>query len=135
MKITAHSRKVRDASTAVGWSGSRTVTIDRSPENGGMGLGYNGGELLFLAVVACFHNDLHRTAAKQGVRLHRVDVDVEGELGGEPMLVKEASLSAKIEADASDEQLARLVEATLADCTILNSLRQGIRVGTKIERA
>jgi hypothetical protein len=43
-------RTIEGGSLAVGSSGSRTVTIDRSKEAGGLGLGFNGGELLLLAI-------------------------------------------------------------------------------------
>ncbi len=43
-------RTVQDACVAVGWSGHRTLTIDRPEQAGGMGLGFNGGELLLLAI-------------------------------------------------------------------------------------
>lgn len=45
-------RTLHDAPTAVGWSGHRTLTIDRPEDAGGLGLGYSGGELLLLALPA-----------------------------------------------------------------------------------
>ena len=39
-------RTVQDACVAVGWAGHRTLTVDRPEQAGGMGLGFNGGELL-----------------------------------------------------------------------------------------
>ena len=41
-------RTVQDACVAVGWAGHRTLTVDRPEQAGGMGLGFNGGELLLL---------------------------------------------------------------------------------------
>src|SRR5258708_40193432 len=43
-------RTVQDACVAVGWTGHRTLTVDRPEQAGGMGLGFNGGELLLLAI-------------------------------------------------------------------------------------
>ncbi len=36
-------RTVQDACIAVGWTGHRTLTVDRPEQAGGMGLGFNGG--------------------------------------------------------------------------------------------
>ena len=41
--------------------------------------GFNGGELLYLAVAACISNDLYREAATRGINLRNVAVDVEGD--------------------------------------------------------
>ena len=43
-------RTVQGACVAVGWAGHRTLTVDRPEQAGGMGLGFNGGELLLLAI-------------------------------------------------------------------------------------
>jgi hypothetical protein len=40
-------RTVADACVAVGWTGHRTLTVDRPEQAGGMGLGFSGGEILF----------------------------------------------------------------------------------------
>jgi hypothetical protein len=59
-----------------GSSGSRTVIIDRCTEAGGLGLGFNGGELLLLAIGGCFSNDLYREAPKFGVQISSVHIEV-----------------------------------------------------------
>jgi organic hydroperoxide reductase OsmC/OhrA len=56
-------RTFTGSSLAIGSSGTRTVTIDRSKESGGLGLGFNGGELLLLAIGGCYSNDIFREAA------------------------------------------------------------------------
>ncbi|MBF6613497.1 MAG: hypothetical protein IVW55_10255 [Chloroflexi bacterium] len=43
-----HIRTIQNASVAVGWAGHRTLTIDRETQAGGMGLGFNGAEMLDL---------------------------------------------------------------------------------------
>jgi uncharacterized OsmC-like protein len=60
-------RTVQDACVAVGWAGHRTLTVDRPEQAGGMGLGFNGGELLLLAIGGCYCNDIFREAAKLGM--------------------------------------------------------------------
>ncbi|HZW57667.1 MAG TPA: OsmC family protein [Nitrososphaerales archaeon] len=93
-----HIRTIEGASAAVGWSGPRTVTIDRPESAGGLGIGFNGGELLLLAVGACYTNDLHREAAKRGMTLKIVKVDVWCDWGGDPVRALNVSFSARVEA-------------------------------------
>jgi uncharacterized OsmC-like protein len=54
--------------TAVGAAGTHKLIVDRPVEGGGRGLGFNGGQLLYLAVGGCVSNDLYREAATQGDR-------------------------------------------------------------------
>jgi putative redox protein len=74
-------RSLQSRSLAVGSSGSRTVTIDRSTEAGGLGLGFNGGELLLLAIGGCFSNDLYREAPKFGVQIKSIHIEVSCDWG------------------------------------------------------
>ncbi len=41
----------------------------------------NGGELLFLALATCYCNDIYRETARRGLKVERVEVEVEGEFG------------------------------------------------------
>ena len=127
-KTTVHVRTVHESSTAVGWAGNRTLTIDRSQDAGGLGLGYNGGELLFLAIGACYTNDIFREASKRGVNIRSVRVDVEGEWGGEPVRAQNVTFTPVIEADASEKEVMELVEHTDRVAEIHNSLRMGTPV-------
>lgn len=68
-------RTVQDACVAVGWAGHRTLTVDRPEQAGGMGLGFNGGELLLLAIGGCYCNDIYREAAKLGMVIKSVQGD------------------------------------------------------------
>jgi uncharacterized OsmC-like protein len=59
-------RTVQDACVAVGWTGHRTLTVDRPEQAGGMGLGFSGGELLLLAIGGCYCNDLFPRGSEAG---------------------------------------------------------------------
>ena len=74
-------RTVASGSLAVGSSGPRTVTIDRTKEAGGQGLGFNGGELLLLAIGGCYSNDIFREASKRGINVRSVQVTVSADWG------------------------------------------------------
>ena len=64
--------------TALGSAGPYTLVADRPIEAGGSGRGFNGGQLLYLAVAACISNDLYREAATRGITLQAVAIDVDG---------------------------------------------------------
>jgi putative redox protein len=121
-------RTVQDACVAVGWTGHRTLTIDRSEEAGGMGLGFNGGELLLLAIGGCYCNDIFREAAKRGMVIKSVQVDVEADWGGEPVRAQNVTLATRIEAEASEKEILELIEYTDRIAEIPNSLRLGTPV-------
>ena len=66
-QTTVSIRTLHGATAAVGWSNGRSVSIDRAEGAGGLGIGFNGGELLLLAVGGCYCNDLFREAAKMQI--------------------------------------------------------------------
>jgi len=75
--VNVHLSNVADTEAAMGWAGSHTIVADR-PEGkaGGMGLGFNGAELLALAIGGCFCNDLRYVAHKRDIPINSIDVDV-----------------------------------------------------------
>src|SRR5579859_140815 len=107
-QLTVHVRTVHEAPTAVGWAGQRTLTIDRPEQAGGLGLGYSGGELLLLSIGACYCNDIFREAAKQGITVKSVQITVEADWGGEPIRAQNVTFSAKVEAEATEEDIRAL---------------------------
>lgn len=121
-------RTVRGAPTAVGWSGSRTLTIDRPEESGGLGLGYSGGELLLLALGACYTNDIFREAGLRGIDVSSVAVEVQGDWGGSPVRAQNVTYSATVEAKAPEPAIRDLIEHTDRVAEIHNSLRLGAPV-------
>jgi putative redox protein len=124
-------RTVQDAYVAVGWAGHRTLTVDRETQAGGMGLGFNGGELLLLAIGGCYCNDLFREAAKLGIVIRNVQVDVQADWGGEPVRAQHVTYSTRIEAEESRAAILALIEQTDREAEIPNSLR----LGTPVVRA
>ena len=127
-QTTVQIRTIANGSLAVGSSGPRTVTIDRTKEAGGMGLGFNGGELLLLAIGGCYSNDLFREASKQGIEVRSVQVTVSADWGGDPVRAQNVTYSVKVEADASQETIQQLIRHTDQVAEIPNSLRYGTEV-------
>jgi putative redox protein len=121
-------RTLSGGSLAVGSSGPRTVTIDRSTEAGGLGLGFNGGELLLLAIGGCYSNDIYREAAKRGIAVNSVRVKVDADWSGDPVRAQNVSFSVIVEADASEATILDLIRHTDEVAEIPNSLRLGTEV-------
>jgi uncharacterized OsmC-like protein len=104
------------------------VTIDRAKESGGLGLGFNGGELLLLAIGGCYSNDVFREATKRGITVKNVHVTVSADWAGEPVRAQNVSLSVEVEAEASEAEIAELIRHTDRVAEIPNSLRLGTDV-------
>jgi organic hydroperoxide reductase OsmC/OhrA len=126
--ITVELRNVEGTEAAMGWAGGHTIIVDRPDgKAGGKGLGFNGGELLALAIGGCFCNDLRYAAHEMGVDLGRIAVAVVLELEGSPLLATSATMKVTCETlDGSDPQ--RIIEKAEAISTVANSLNKGIAV-------
>jgi organic hydroperoxide reductase OsmC/OhrA len=113
---------------AVGRAGAHSVVADRAEgKAGGMGLGFNGGELLALAIGGCFCNDLQAIADEMGLTIADLSVSVSIDYAGQPSRASEARMSVDCTlADASDP--CELIERAKALTTIGNSLRAGFPV-------
>ena len=114
--------------TALGRAGSHTLVIDRPAEAGGGGLGFNGGELLHLAVAGCISNDLFREARAAGITLRRVRVTARGDFGGTPAVSQGIEYEVEVDGDADPARLEQLVAQVDAIAEIPNSLRRGTAV-------
>ena len=71
VEVIVELRNVEGTEAAVGWAGGHTIVVDR-PEgrSGGKGLGFNGAQLLALAIGGCFCNDLRYVAHEMNVAGH-----------------------------------------------------------------
>jgi organic hydroperoxide reductase OsmC/OhrA len=113
---------------AIGTAGAHSVIADR-PEGkaGGMGLGFNGGELLALALGGCICNDLQALADEAGKSIVDLNVTVTIEFGGQPSRATNVVMTIDCTlADGSDPT--ELVARAKALTTIANSLRAGVPV-------
>jgi organic hydroperoxide reductase OsmC/OhrA len=127
-EMSIRLRSIPDTQAAVGWAGGHSVTVDR-PEGraGGQGLGFNGGQLLGLAIGGCFCNDLHYVAHEMGIELLSLSVDVTVSFTGEPLLATSAVLRVAVEA-AGDADCAALIRRAEETSTVSNSIARGIPV-------
>jgi organic hydroperoxide reductase OsmC/OhrA len=128
VSMTVELRNVEGTEAAMGWAGGHTIVVDRPEANaGGQGLGFNGGQLLALAIGGCFCNDLRYVAHEVGVGLGSIAVSVTLELEGSPLLATGATMAVSCETlDGSDPR--RIIDKAEADSTVSNSLRRGFPV-------
>ena len=127
-RTTIEYRTLAGTRASVGRAGTHSVIADR-PEGkaGGMGLGFNGGELLALAIGGCFCNDMQALADEMGIAIADLSVIVSIDFAGEPSRATDARMSVDCRlSDGSDPS--KLIERAKAITTIGNSLRQGIPV-------
>ena len=129
MKTTiVELRNIEGTEAAAGWAGGHTLVVDR-PEGraGGQGLGFNGGQLLAMALGGCFANDLRYVGADMGVKLGKIALTVTLEMDGQPLLATKATMTVDCETlDGSDP--AAVVEQSKRKCMVANSLNRGVPV-------
>lgn len=126
---TVKLRNIPDTEAAVGWAGGHTIVVDR-PEGkaGGIGLGFNGGPLLALAIGGCFCNDLRYVAHDMGAKLETIEIEVDLNLRSEPLLVIGAVM--RITATATDPgvDVDEIIKRAKQDSTVANSIKRGFPV-------
>lgn len=95
----------------------------------GFGSKMNGGEAILLALATCYCNDIYREAKKQGIDVKQVIVEADAEQDGQdghPM--ENIIYHVTVTADASQEQIEKLIRETDSVAEIQNTLRQGAAV-------
>ena len=93
----------------------------------GPGSAVNGGELLCLAVATCTCNDVFREAARRGVAVERVAVDVEADLGGPGEPARSIRYRVRL-AGADAAALGDLARHVDAIAEVHGTLRRGVSV-------
>ncbi|MEY2582791.1 MAG: lipoyl-dependent peroxiredoxin [Ilumatobacteraceae bacterium] len=128
MSFEVKLRNVDGSTTALVTAGPHCVVVDRPADAGGGGHGFNGGQLLHIAVAGCVSNDLFREAALRDIELSRVVVKVDGRFDGVSAVSTGISYTIEVEGRATEHDLRSLVEHVDAIAEIPNSLRQGTEV-------
>jgi organic hydroperoxide reductase OsmC/OhrA len=126
--MTVELRNVEGTQASMGWAGGHTIVVDR-PEGraGGRGLGFNGGQLLALALGGCFCNDMRYTAHEMGVELGVLAVTVTVDMDGTPLATKAATIMVSCTTlDGSDPEA--VITKAKAACMVANTLRNGAAV-------
>jgi organic hydroperoxide reductase OsmC/OhrA len=120
--IMVQLRSIPDTEAAVGWSGGHPVVIDRpAGKAGGMGLGFNGGQMLALAIGGCFCNDLRYVAHDMGISLASIEVDVSLDLEGMPLVATRAVMHVRATAAEEGTDVDAVIRRAQEISTVANS--------------
>ena len=103
-----------------------------APNASGFGSSANGGEPLFLALATCFCNDICREAAKRGIEVERVEVDVDGQFGAEGEPATHVTYQARVVAHAAEAEIRNLMQHADTLAEIQNTLR--VQTPVTVER-
>ncbi|HSL77472.1 MAG TPA: OsmC family protein [Candidatus Limnocylindrales bacterium] len=122
-------RTVGDGPTALGQGGPFTLTVDRPVAAGGGGLGFSGGQLLYMAIAACWSNDLYREAATMGIELDRVEITVDGDFPARGSGSTSISVDVTVRSPAPEERIRELI----AEVERVAEIPRAIRDATPIE--
>ncbi|CAN5243161.1 OsmC family protein [soil metagenome] len=127
--FTASFRTIPDTRAAVGRAGPHTIVIDR-PEGraGGMGLGFNGGQLLAIAIGGCLCNDLQYTAEKMAIVIRSLAVDVSVAISGDPLIAESADVRIEIVPEDSGADVDALIAEASRITAVGNSVQRGFPV-------
>ena len=127
--MTVQLRSIPDTKAALGWAGGNTIVVDRPDgKAGGLGLGFNGGQLLGLAIGGCFCNDLQYVAHDMGILLASVQVAVSVTFEGTPMFAKEATMQVAATPVDQSADIDAVIARAKDISSVSNSLRRGIPV-------
>jgi organic hydroperoxide reductase OsmC/OhrA len=127
--MTVKLRGIPETEACIGWAGSHSVIVDRAAgKAGGQGLGFNGGQLLGLAIGGCLCNDLFYVAHDMGIRLTSVAVDVNVTFDGNPLLATSAAVQVAVEAEDKTADIEGLVQRAAAASAVSNSISRGVPV-------
>ena len=123
MKISASVSNGKNRNEVELRTNERRHSIDIPPKAQGLGASVNGGELLFLALATCYCNDVYREAAKRGLPVEQVDIEVDGEFGAEGEPARHITYRARVKSTASEEEIRDLLVHTDKVAEIHNTLR------------
>lgn len=128
MKISSHifNRGNQHQVTLKTAENSHHITIPPKPD--GPGSSANGGELLMLALATCYCNDVYREAAKTGITIAAVEVNVSANFPAEGAAAENIQYHVAIESDAPETDILALIQHTDSVAEVHNTLRKGVSV-------
>jgi uncharacterized OsmC-like protein len=122
-------RTVGHGPTALGEAGPFTLVTDRPTAAGGGGLGFNGGQLLYLSIAACWSNDLYREAATMGIALDGLEITVDGDFPARGSGSTPITLDVIVRSSAPEGRVRDLI----AEVERVAEIPRAIREATPIE--
>jgi putative redox protein len=126
-------RTVGDGPTALGQAGPFTLTVDRPAAAGGGGLGFNGGQLLYLSIAACWSNDLYREAATMGVELDGVEITVDGDFPARGSGSTPITVGVTVRSTAPEAKVREIIAEVERVAEIPRAIREGPPIEVRAE--
>lgn len=128
-RITVNIRAGDGIESSIEGIGAGRIIAEKSPRSGSpTGMGFGGGEMLCLAVGACFFNNLQREAASQGIRLESVEVEVSAEWDGSSPVAKRLQLLPHVTAQSSRREIDTLIRRAFEISSVANTIIHGAPV-------
>jgi uncharacterized OsmC-like protein len=127
MQIRASVQSSSERHHVVVGTDGRTSSLAIAGRPGG-GSSINGGELLCLALATCYGNDVYREAARRGISVRSVAVEVDAEFGGPGEPARRISYTARVDSDAPAAEIDALLRHTDTVAEVHNTLRAGLAV-------
>ncbi len=128
MQISANLLNKKNENSVILKTDNDTQTINIPSKESGYGSGVNAGELLFLALAACYCNDIYREANKQGIKIESVEVEVKGDFDSESFPASNITYTASVKAKASRDRIIELMNLTDKVTEIQNTIRMEVPV-------
>lgn len=128
MRISANVINSQDKHEIILKTNENVHVLEIASKPTGYGSSANGGELLFLALATCYVNDIYREAAKKGIKIERVEVEVAGDFGLEGAPAKNVTYKVRVASDANESDILELMRLTDTVAEIQNTLRQSTPV-------
>jgi len=126
-ELSARVRLV-EGTTSLASSRSHSVAVDRPADKGGSDLGFLGGELFLAGEGGCFLSNVAAAARARGITLRRAEVLVRGVQAEAPPRFSAVQLEVELEADASAEELDKLLLVAERGCIVSNTLKAGTQL-------
>ena len=123
MRISAHVQNSQGQHQVSLATNDHAHSLSIPPKPTGFGSSANGGELLFLALATCYCNDIYREAAKSGIEVVGVEVEVQGDFGAEGEPAQNVAYHATVRAKTNEAEIRELMQYTDQVAEIQNSLK------------
>ncbi len=120
--MTVVNVRLVDGTMGVATAGPHAIVVDRALASDGTYLGMIGGELLLTAVGTCLMTTFVGAARKRDIELTRAEFQVTGEHQNAPSRYVSIAVEATIEADASQEEIDKLLKIAERGCTVSNTI-------------
>ncbi|TXG79930.1 MAG: OsmC family peroxiredoxin [Thermomicrobiales bacterium] len=127
-RVSAVNVKLVDGTMGVASAGPHAIVVDRSLAAGGTYLGMVGGEILLSAIGTCLMTTLIGAARARNIDVTRLEFNVSAVHEDSPSRYTSITVETIIEADASDEEIQKLLAIAERGCTVSNTVTRNATV-------